>query len=714
MKIIDRIKSIKKININIKGKRKRQGKKQGNKKLFKKKFTLPKLEFMKGKSIAKKLLIVFLLFSIIPIMIVGFFSYTISATLIRDKVSDVTEQLIVQVVNNYERNLNDLERLSLSIITSNEFKSNLSQLKDEDTYESLMNRKKVEDFLNHQMIANEKIQSILVVHDNKIIGNQSKSIFKLEDENATQIMQAITELNGVSHWFSLPTEDETEQVILLGRKIPEVNSLLIVEMNQQEFIQELASIQLGQSGAFSMINQHEEMIFTTAEENHTDPSIFKEVLEVEANDENAITFESRNQQLVTTKQIKNTDWLLFSNVPMKELTTETTKISTITLIIGIITALISMSVAIFITYRMSKPIKKASDLMSEVAVGDLTVGETIQAMNPKKLDEIGQLTQSLKNMADSIRSTMMKTSETALSVSSSAHRLSENAVYNRDLANETNHEIEQVAQLSQETVASTEECAVAFEAIAIDIQKIAEVTSTVSTNASSMVEEAEMGQTFISSAMDEMNHVNQTVSESVELISDLNDRSSQIAKITDMIRSIAEQTNLLSLNASIEAARAGEHGRGFTVVANEVRKLAQQSQEATKQIGELITSIQTSTQSAMVKVSQGKDEVMKSNEVIGEAGTRFTTIVQAIQQISTQIKDVSMIVHEISANSEELSATVHVMNENTTNSHMKSVEIQQSIAKQLQSIDQSSTDSQQLEELAQQLLQEIKSFKVEK
>ena len=372
-----------------------------------------------------------------------------------------------------------------------------------------------------------------------------------------------------------------------------------------------------------------------------------------------------------------------------------------------------MSVAIFITYRMSKPIKKASDLMSEVAVGDLTVGETIQAMNPKKLDEIGQLTQSLKNMADSIRSTMMKTSETALSVSSSAHRLSENAVYNRDLANETNHEIEQVAQLSQETVASTEECAVAFEAIAIDIQKIAEVTSTVSTNASSMVEEAEMGQTFISSAMDEMNHVNQTVSESVELISDLNDRSSQIAKITDMIRSIAEQTNLLSLNASIEAARAGEHGRGFTVVANEVRKLAQQSQEATKQIGELITSIQTSTQSAMVKVSQGKDEVMKSNEVIGEAGTRFTTIVQAIQQISTQIKDVSMIVHEISANSEELSATVHVMNENTTNSHMKSVEIQQSIAKQLQSIDQSSTDSQQLEELAQQLLQEIKSFKVE-
>lgn len=706
MKIIDRIKSIKKIKI----KRKRQG----NKKLFKKKFTFPKWELMKGKSIAKKLLIVFLLFSIIPIMIVGFFSYTISASLIQDKVSDVTEQLIVQVVNNYERNLNDLERLSLTIITSTEFKSNLSQLKDEDTYEALMNRKKVEDFLNHQMIANEKIQSILVVHNDTIIGNQSKSLFKTENENAPQIIQAITELNGVSHWFSLPTEDETEQVILLGRKIPEINSLLIIEMNQQEFIQELAAIQLGQTGSFSMINHGEEMIFTTAEEKLTDASIFKEVLEVEANDENAVTFESRNKQLVTAKQIQNTDWSLFSNVPMKELTTETTRISIITLIIGIITAIVSMSVAIFITYRMSKPIKKASELMSEVAVGDLTVGEAIEQMDSKKLDEIGQLTQSLKHMADSIRSTMMKTSETALSVSSSAHRLSENAIYNRDLANETNSEIEQVAHLSQETVASTEECAVAFEAIAIDIQKIAEVTSTVSTNASSMVEEAEMGQTFISSAMNEMNHVNQTVSESVALISDLNDRSSQIAKITDMIRSIAEQTNLLSLNASIEAARAGEHGRGFTVVADEVRKLAQQSQEATKQIGELITSIQTSTQSAMVKVSQGKDEVMKSNEVIGEAGTRFTTIVEAIQQISTQIKDVSMIVHEISANSEELSATVHVMNENTTNSHMKSVEIQQSIAKQLQSIDQSSVDSQQLEELAQQLLQEIKSFKVEK
>src|SRR5699024_3497456 len=125
-----------------------------------------------------------------------------------------------------------------------------------------------------------------------------------------------------------------------------------------------------------------------------------------------------------------------------------------------------------------------------------------------------------------------------------------------------------------------------------------------------------------------------------------------------------------------------------------------------------ITEIQESTKSAVVTVSKGQEEVMRSSEVIGEAGSQFTSIVQSIQKISTQINDVNMIIHEISANSEELSATVHVMHNHTSNSHEKSVEIQKAMMKQLASIDQSSVDSKQLEEMAEHLLKEINEFKV--
>ncbi|MFK4997369.1 methyl-accepting chemotaxis protein [Bacillus sp. N9] len=209
-----------------------------------------------------------------------------------------------------------------------------------------------------------------------------------------------------------------------------------------------------------------------------------------------------------------------------------------------------------------------------------------------------------------------------------------------------------------------------------------------------------------------MGNVNRTVSESVQLIKELDERSNQIAQITGMISSIAEQTNLLSLNASIEAARAGEHGLGFTVVAEEVRKLAQQSQNATNEIGALISEIQQSTKSTVMKVTKGKDEVIKSNKAIEEAGTQFQTIMTSIQDISEQINDVNVIIHEISANSEELSATVHVMNEHTNYSNQMAVKIQEDVAKQLTSIDQASHDSKELEHISQKLLEEIHVFKV--
>ncbi|MBS4208607.1 methyl-accepting chemotaxis protein [Bacillus sp. FJAT-50079] len=670
---------------------------------------------LRRPSIGKRLLVILILFSMIPVSFIGYFSYEMASSLIRDKVSDVTEELITQVVTNYEQRLVEVDRTSLNISTSSNVKNGLKTTgMDKDSFEYVLQMRGIEDYLSHQTNTSNNMKGILLIHDDELIGDAIRTNINIEAPGMKEILEQIHQANGTSVWYSIPSEEnEQKHHTFVGREVLNQNAILLIEVDDEVFNKSIEEIRLGESGYFTLINQQGEVISQSNEEAGNNSSqIIKEIENKEIEDESAVTFVSANKDLVTAKKIGRTDWLLFSSVPIAELTTETREIAKVTIIVSVITFLLSLVVALFIAKRMTSPIRNVTNMMNEIEVGNLQIADQIHMKHPDRQDEIGQLTHSLKNMVEGIRKMIVNTSHTAEMMSSASIRLSENAMYNRNLANQTNESIQHVARLSLETAASTEESAVAFEAIATDIQKIAEASSKVSTNSTAMTEEAKKGQTFISHAVNEMGNVNRTVSESVQLIKELDERSNQIAQITGIISSIAEQTNLLSLNASIEAARAGEHGLGFTVVAEEVRKLAQQSQNATNEIGALISEIQQSTKSTVIKVTNGKDEVIKSSKAIEDAGTQFQTIMTSIQDISEQIKDVNMIIHEISANSEELSATVHVMNEHTNYSNQMAVKIQEDVGKQLTSIDQASLDSKELEDISQKLLEEIHVFKV--
>lgn len=141
--------------------------------------------------------------------------------------------------------------------------------------------------------------------------------------------------------------------------------------------------------------------------------------------------------------------------------------------------------------------------------------------------------------------------------------------------------------------------------------------------------------------MNQMTNIEKTVTQSAEVVTKLGERSKEIGQIVDTISGIAGQTNLLALNAAIEAARAGEQGRGFAVVSEEVRKLAEQSQEAAKQIASLIGEIQKETDKAVVAMNNGTREVKLGTETVDSAGKAFNQIVRIIGQVSAQISNIS-------------------------------------------------------------------------
>jgi methyl-accepting chemotaxis protein len=213
----------------------------------------------------------------------------------------------------------------------------------------------------------------------------------------------------------------------------------------------------------------------------------------------------------------------------------------------------------------------------------------------------------------------------------------------------------------EEQFRGSEQSARATEEMAIGLQRIAESSVSVSDQAETVSTEVESGYLEIQATLEQMTVISATAGKTSELINNLTGQSEQIGQIVDVISEISNQTGLLSLNASIEAARAGEHGRGFGVVANEVKKLAERTGGAIVNIVELIRQIQESTKNAAVSMEKSVVEIGDGMGKMKNVGESFNHIRSSIREVSLQIQDVSAINEQMSAGTEEITASISDM-----------------------------------------------------
>ena len=391
---------------------------------------------------------------------------------------------------------------------------------------------------------------------------------------------------------------------------------------------------------------------------------------------------------------------------MREMLMELIFLSTALAIVVIV--LICGLVSNFFIGRMVGQLEGVVDAVKKISGGNLRIAD----LEIKSNDELGVLADNVNEMKIRLRNLLTKIAQCSERVAASSEELTAGT-------HQTSDSIQSVAQSMEILTSGAAAQEETIQTLEKDINDLRGKMDNLHTTAKEMEQiardsasNAAIGKEKVEAAIDVMKNIAEQVSSSAKVVGELGKRSDEIGQIVETISGIAGQTNLLALNAAIEAARAGEHGKGFSVVAEEVRKLAEQSGDAAENIAKLIATIQKDTTSAVESIEQGNQSVKEGTKSVEETGKAFHDIeIQSTRLTDNVNRSIEDIIAVDKSNEEILSAVKHVKeiaNRSSENASSVSAATQEQSATMHEVADASGT----LAELASEMQGEVAQFKL--
>ncbi|WP_378954147.1 methyl-accepting chemotaxis protein [Pelosinus sp. sgz500959] len=352
--------------------------------------------------------------------------------------------------------------------------------------------------------------------------------------------------------------------------------------------------------------------------------------------------------------------------------------------------------------------KNLEQLAMNVSEGNLCFTAEIAAK-----DEMGRIAKSFNKMTKALCGLVSMMHENIEALASTSREMTVSADQSAQATEHIATNITDIAQGTQKQVEYILNSGALVGQITLSMKKMSDKTIEVAETTEKTVITARTGGEVIQQAIEKMSHIQETVSHSTLMVEQLDHRSQKIGKIVEAISEIAGQTNLLALNAAIEAARAGEQGRGFAVVADEVRKLAEQSQTSAKQITDIIGEIQQNTRSVVDSMKNGNQEVGDGVKIVHSAGNAFTEIIEQFAQVSQKVNEISAPMEQILQDCQHVVGAVKQSDELGREIAEKAESISAAAQEQAASMLEMSSVSQTLAQLAEKTKDASDHFMVE-